>query len=134
MMYADLMFILRYWLPVVLYAGLITYLSSLSSTGVEVPSFFFGLEDKVIHAIEYGIFGILWYRAYDAAAGRTVASYATILAILSASLFGMTDEIHQYFVPLRHADVWDLVADTIGAIVGVRLWQTYSVSHRSIRA
>ncbi len=131
---ADRMVNLRYWLPVVLYAGLITFMSSLSSTGVEVPSFFFGLEDKVIHAIEYGIFGILWYRAYVYAAGRTMASYATILAIISSALFGMTDEVHQYFVPLRHADVWDLVADTIGATIGVRLWQSYAMCHRSIRA
>ncbi len=109
-------------------------MSSLSSTGVEVPSIFFGYDDKVIHAIEYGIFGILWYRGYAYAIGSTLAKYATVLAICSATLFGVTDEIHQYFVPLRHADVWDVVADAVGAFSGVLLWQNFPLRFRSIQA
>ena len=122
----------RYWVPVILYAGLITFLSSLSSPGVKIPTIFDGYDDKVVHAVEYGIFGILWYRAYRLAAGRTIAAYAGFLAIASAFLFGMTDEFHQYFVPLREADEWDVVADTIGAALGVIIWQKYLCRHHTI--
>ena len=38
--------------------------------------------------------------------------------VLLATLFGVTDEIHQYFVPGRQADVFDVVADAVGALAG----------------
>ena len=34
---------------------------------------------------------------------------------LCAVVFGISDEIHQWFVPNRQADIWDLLADTLGA-------------------
>jgi len=39
-------------------------------------------------------------------------------SLLSAAFYGMTDEIHQYFVPGRSADPWDWLADTVGANAG----------------
>ncbi len=44
-----------------------------------------------------------------------------IYAALWATLYGALDEVHQYFVPNRYADFFDLVADAIGAICGARL-------------
>jgi VanZ family protein len=38
-----------------------------------------------------------------------------VLAILTASAYGLTDEVHQAFVPLREASWQDWLADTIGA-------------------
>ena len=38
-----------------------------------------------------------------------------------SSDFGVTDELHQWFVPGRVADVRDLTADAAGALVGVGL-------------
>lgn len=37
------------------------------------------------------------------------------LAIICVIAFGISDEVHQWFVPQRQADFWDLVADTVGA-------------------
>lgn len=37
------------------------------------------------------------------------------LAIICVIAFGISDEVHQWFVPQRQADLWDLVADTVGA-------------------
>ena len=34
------------------------------------------------------------------------------------ALYGASDELHQYFNPPRDADVFDVVADTIGAGIG----------------
>jgi len=36
------------------------------------------------------------------------------LAFAIAFLYGVSDEIHQYFVPGRHPDVLDVVADASG--------------------
>ncbi|MCA9470443.1 MAG: VanZ family protein [Nitrospirales bacterium] len=117
--------IMTYWMPVVLYAGLIVFLSSLSSTGMKIPSLFYGYDDKIIHAIEYAILAMLCYRAYLGTFVERLAMYAPVLAIVTAVLFGVTDEIHQAFVPLRHADVWDLVADAVGSFLGVAAWKWY---------
>jgi VanZ family protein len=41
-----------------------------------------------------------------------------VAATLLASAYGATDEYHQMFVPLRHAELADWIADTIGASIG----------------
>ena len=108
-----------YWVPVVLYAGLITVLSSLSK--VEGPSFL-ELNDKLLHAIEYSVLGALCYRAYRYGVGSIESRFAVALAVLSAAVFGITDEYHQTFVPLREADIWDWGADVIGSFFGAIAW------------
>ena len=42
-------------------------------------------------------------------------------------MYGFSDEIHQRFVPGRVADVRDLIADTIGALVGVGVVWAWSM-------
>lgn len=47
---------------------------------------------------------------------RQVLTFLVVMGI--ASVYGLIDEIHQSFVPGRNANVWDWLADTIGAILG----------------
>ena len=42
-----------------------------------------------------------------------------LVAFTIAVLFGLSDEIHQAFVPDRTGQLQDLVVDTIGAAIGV---------------
>jgi len=108
--------VLWYWAPVVGYAGLIFSLSSLSHPEEQLPSFLLkGISDKVLHAVEYAMLALLCYRAFRWAAGPVVARQAVVLAIVTASVFGLTDEVHQLFVPLRDASWQDWLADTVGA-------------------
>ena len=37
------------------------------------------------------------------------------LAVVIATVYGVTDEIHQRFVPPRQTDAWDVAADATGA-------------------
>ena len=116
---------LVYWGPVVGYAGLIFYLSALSHPEDQLPSFLLkDVSDKVLHAVEYGILALLCYRAFRWAAGPAVARQAVVLAIVTASVFGLTDEVHQAFVPLRDASWQDWLADTIGAVIGALSWRS----------
>lgn len=108
---------LWYWGPVGCYAGLIFYLSSQSELSDTLPLFLERLGDKVHHMVEYGVFGVLWYRAFRFAGGRWSAVRAVVLAIVASTLYGGMDEVHQYFVPMRQADAWDVAADAAGAIV-----------------
>jgi hypothetical protein len=128
----------RYWLPVCAYAGYIFYLSSLSHPEDEfsfLRSFRFleGIGDKLVHLVEYGILGILFHRAFRYAGGAKAAHSAVWLAILAASTYGLTDELHQAFVPLRVADPLDLIADTLGAFAGVVGWHLTAVGLRRLR-
>jgi VanZ family protein len=114
-----------YWVPVALYAGVIFYLSAQSHPEDQLPSFLLKeVSDKVLHAVEYGILSLLCYRALRWAAGPAVARYAVVLAIVTASVFGITDEVHQAFVPLRESSWQDWLADTIGAVIGAVSWRS----------
>jgi VanZ family protein len=107
---------LRYWLPLISYSAFIVIQSHYPTPDV-VPSWPFF--DKLLHAGGYGLLGLLFCRAYrfrwPAASGRFLARRA----VLSAALFGLSDEIHQAFVPFRTADPWDVLADAVGAAIGV---------------
>ena len=107
---------LRYWLPLIGYSTLIV-IQSHYPTPDAVPRLPFF--DKLLHAGGYGLLGLLFCRAYrsrwPAATGRFLARRA----VLSAALFGLSDEIHQAFVPFRTADPWDVLADAVGAAFGV---------------
>ena len=110
---------MRAWLPVAAYMALIFYLSSLPHPDEALPKFLFEkLGDKLLHVIEYAVLAILCYRAFSRAAGPYAAGYAVVLAIVTASFYGATDEVHQAFVPLRTATWLDWVADTAGAVIG----------------
>jgi VanZ family protein len=41
-----------------------------------------------------------------------------LLAAALGTLYGVSDEIHQHFVPPRTPDILDVVADSIGACLG----------------
>jgi len=113
-----------YWVPVALYAGMIFFLSAQSHPEEQLPSFLLkDVSDKVLHAVEYGILALLCYRAFRWAAGPAVARQAVVLAIVTASVYGLTDEAHQFFVPFRESSWLDWLADTIGAVIGAMSWR-----------
>jgi len=79
--------------------------------------------DKVSHFIEYAILGFLLIRAFSFSNTKLKVTNLRLIAVLLAILYGITDEIHQYFVPGRFADILDLLSDSIGAIVGQFLYR-----------
>lgn len=112
-----------YWLPVALYAGMIFFLSAQSHPDEQLPSFLLkDVSDKVLHAVGYAVLGGLCYRAFRWGVIGPMASYALLFAIVTASLYGVTDEVHQFFVPFRESSWLDWLADTIGATIGALSW------------
>jgi len=106
--------------PVAIYAGLIVFLSSRSS----LPSV--RLNDKLLHFGEYAVLAFLVNRALlllrPSASPRTL----TLLAIGLATAFGLTDELHQHFVPNRDASLFDLVADFLGSAAGAMAYAAWA--------
>jgi len=72
--------------------------------------------DKIAHAVWFFLLGLLVWRAAREGEGwphrRT-----TLLLIVGALLWGISDEAHQSFVPGRDAEAADVVADVAGAAV-----------------
>ncbi|MBS1152647.1 MAG: hypothetical protein H6Q89_4345 [Myxococcaceae bacterium] len=96
------------------YAGLIFFLSAQSS--FPVPKGIW-TADKLLHGIEYAILAFLIARA-AVDPGEPKGSGAAVLAAIAASLYGVSDELHQSFVPGRSPDVYDALADAVGSGLG----------------
>ncbi len=109
---------LRPWVPVALYAALVFWLSSQSQPLPFLPTEIWSF-DKLLHAGEYAVLGVLVARAL--AAGGLSPARAFLWALLLASLYGASDELHQSFVPNRSCDPRDWAADTAGAAAGAAL-------------
>jgi len=105
-----------YWLPVFAYALLIFLQSGLPSS-VQIPPI--PHVDKLLHALAFGGLGILVFRAIRVSWPEWPAGRLMLLSIVAAGLYGISDEIHQAFVPSRYADVVDAIFNWIGAGLGV---------------
>lgn len=96
------------WVPVVLWAGLIFALSSIPDLGTGL-----GVWDTVLrklaHAAEYAVLGGLVLRA----------SRNAPAAVLLASAYAATDEVHQAFVTGRQGSALDWLVDSAGVLLGV---------------
>lgn len=111
------------WLPALAYMALIFSISSLSLTHTPLPRF----SDKAIHLVEYGVLAVLvTFALRRTRDGWTVAKVALVAAAFAAA-YGVTDEVHQLYVPHRSASVYDWLADALGAALAAallaRLWR-----------
>jgi VanZ family protein len=106
----------RRWAAPFLWAGCI--LVSTSIPGAHLPRVNVPGIDKVVHFTFYGLLGWLTVRALWGRGGGVREAIAVLAAI---SLFGALDEWHQQFIPGRSMDLFDWVADTSGALVGITL-------------
>jgi VanZ family protein len=102
-------------LPALLIAAGIWFLSSQSI--LPKPKGILGF-DKLQHLLAYaalaGAAG-LWVPPEKWRRHRLVMMG---LVAAAASVYGITDEVHQYFVPGRDCNIWDWIADAAGAVTG----------------
>ena len=103
----------KVWGPVWAAMALIFAASGMSS----LPSAARALDDGLWHGLGYGFLAALLLRAVAAARWEGVTGRTALLAAALATLYGATDELHQWFVPGRTAQWSDLVADAAGAAV-----------------
>lgn len=125
---ADFKAVLVLWTPVLVYAGMIFFLSSQSLDFVgEGP---FPQWDKVAHGTEYGLFCLLILRALRGTCPKARLSVIAAWAVLITASYGASDEFHQSFVPHREADIFDLLADGGAASLVSAIW--FYRSRRSV--
>lgn len=113
---------LRIHLPVLLYMGSIFILSSIPT--LRPPDLGFEPQDKFYHFVFYAPFGYFVARSFsEQLLLPTVRGKYWFYSILFGVVYGISDEIHQYFVPGRIMSVWDMVADGLGVCLGVILFR-----------
>ena len=108
-----------YWLPILLYCLLIFIQSSYPSPDIG-PHWPF--KDKVLHFTAYALLGALFLRAFKTTRIKHHLKLIIMFSVLFSSLYGISDEIHQSFVPYRTADVMDALADILGSAFGVYIF------------
>jgi len=100
------------FLPSLFYYSLIFFLSS-KSYQVNIEIFFF---DKGIHIIEFGVLGFLLSLGFFTFSLSFKNKFILVFTI--GSLLAVLDEIHQFFVPMRTMEAFDLAADILGIGLG----------------
>ena len=116
-------------MPVVAYMAMLFWFSA-QPTLPPLPG---QLSPYYAHAVAYCGLSLLIVRALALADVRRVTWVVAAGAVAMATLYGVSDEFHQRFVPGRTFDVFDMVADGIGAMAGaggVRAWGKILVKMR----
>lgn len=106
------------WILVIAWMILIFYLSSIP--GIDIPT---GPEyvSIIIHYLEYLVLTLLLCWAINAGIIQTVFPSALVSGFIVAVFYGVTDELHQLYVPGRVTDMLDILVDAAGAITAVIL-------------
>jgi len=112
---------LRYPLALAISAGIF-----LASSRATVPLPPFPGSDKVAHIATYFTLGLSYINVATVGFQQTQIP-RLFIAWFATTLFGLSDEWHQAFVPGRQSDLMDVVADGFGAALAVffvvAIWQ-----------
>jgi VanZ family protein len=85
-----------------------------------VTSISFVHADKIIHFVFYLVYTVLWYRFL--LFRKITSRKGKLNLITTAIVLGILIEISQSFLTTtRHSDVWDVVANCLGASFGIFL-------------
>jgi hypothetical protein len=101
------------WLFVFVCMGLIFWVSSRGTLPLSLP-----YDNKIVHVAVYWVLGFLAANAFSEGTNKK----RFWLALVLTSLYGASDELHQYFVPGHEAAVWTWLADIFGAWMGAYLY------------
>ena len=130
-------FVVFSWVLVAVWAGFIFFMSAHTSSGLDEDmglisqlldmlkswqQALFGPDADIVyswgHFCEYFVLGAL---AANALRCHMPLRRAWLVALVLASAYGVTDELHQLFVPTRTCDPVDWTVDTVAAALSVTL-------------
>ena len=90
-----------------------------SLKGTSIPKSYIFTFDKLIHIVEYFIFGLLLHFSIVGS-----AKYS-ILSLILGTLYSFIDELYQSTVYARDASGFDIIADIIGLILSASFVRLY---------
>ncbi|MCK4640510.1 MAG: VanZ family protein [Candidatus Marinimicrobia bacterium] len=110
----------KYKIPAILYSILIFFLSSIPQS--KLPPVRLFSFDKIVHLIEYLLYGMTLMLAYSRSTSDKIIHNAFKLSLMTGIIYAATDEIHQLYVPGRDCSIFDFAADAAGVFLGVYLF------------
>ena len=113
--------IARFWLPVLVWAGIIFALSATPNLRVAQAADLDFVLRKAGHMAAFGILAVLLWRALTFYAVRRAIVWSLMLTVAYAA----TDEFHQSFTSGRHPSPVDVGIDSVGALLfllALTLW------------
>jgi VanZ family protein len=106
-------------LPASAYVSLIFY-GGLIRIGA-LPEVGFVASDKLLHALAFGGLALLLARAAHWFRPRLSQAKKLLFGAAGSSLLGLLLELCQALTVYRSADIWDWIADTLGALLACAL-------------
>lgn len=99
-------------LPAVILGIFIFYFSSLSNPyPTPLPGQIAVFLNPLMHICEFGLLTFLIFFGF-------FSKVKPIYLLTFSFFYAFLDEVHQYFVPYRYFDVYDLIVDSVGVILG----------------
>jgi len=113
---------LSLWAPVGVYMAMIFFVSSLPTAPLPPD-----VSDKSWHLLAYLVLSVLAVRAAAGGLPGRVTGRVALGALIIAIGYGAFDELHQWFVPGRSAELADWYADSAGACVGLAVCWAWGI-------
>lgn len=95
------------------------------------PPLWYFMERKGAHVVEYAVLMFLAFRYFRLCFSRESFGQVTVLAVGFALMYAATDELHQFFVPLRGAKMTDVGIDGVGILLMTLLLFFWQKKNRS---
>lgn len=111
---------IKFWLPVLACMGFIFYMSGVQ--GRDIPPLF-PFQDIAYHFSVYSVLAYLFARALKNTSRNIRPLQLLSFSILFSVFYGITDELHQAFVPGRCVSGFDIFINGLGGITGSSLYQ-----------
>ncbi len=108
------------YIPLTIYWIIIFVLTTLPNPNV--PKLLDNYDDKLKHFLAYTVLAVMvslilhFQKRY-----KFLSEKVFLYSVLIVSVYGIFDEVHQIFIPGRSADIFDLLCDISGGILGTYL-------------
>lgn len=90
-----------------------------------------GVPDYILHGVAYAGLAVVIFRALGGGLPARMTRARALMTLLMTVAYGVSDELHQLFVPLRTADIRDVGWDLVGALLGLfACWAWHIISAR----
>lgn len=107
-------------IPVIAASSLIYWVSSMPDAAP--PDLGFEWQDKFFHAAAYLVYAVSMFLAVWVWSNTRSIMWTLLVGGVLSTLFAISDEWHQSFVPGRHATLDDVIADIVGIVLAALLF------------
>ena len=127
----KLRLIINLWFPVLLWCGLIFYLSSIPNLRASPNPVWDEFIRSFAHGLFYAILYVLFFRAINFKKDQK----DLWLPFWLGALYGFSDELHQLFVPTRAFQFKDLLVDILGVLFGLfAVWKLLPKTPKKLKS